>query len=155
MTPPADAIAAATHLQGAKIALICGTELIAYLRDDKPWIPDPNRWDLPGGVREAGETALDCALRETHEEFGIVVAPASVRHAAIYRAEAAGTLPARDVAFFVAEVSAEQVAGIVFGDEGQRWRMMPVAEFIAREDAVPGLRRCLADWQADWQAARP
>jgi hypothetical protein len=44
-------IAQATHLQGAKIALLVEGNLIAYLREDSPEIPNPSEWDLPGGIR--------------------------------------------------------------------------------------------------------
>lgn len=29
------------------------------------------RWDLPKGLIDAGETPIDCARRESHEEFGL------------------------------------------------------------------------------------
>jgi len=35
----------------------------------------------------------------------------------------------------------EEIASIRFGDEGQRWQMMPVAEFLAHPQAVPELQR--------------
>lgn len=42
-------------------------------------------WDLPKGLIEPGEAPVDCALRETHEEFGLAFEPASLinlgRHA--------------------------------------------------------------------------
>ena len=34
---------------GCKIALFCGDKLLTILRDDKPSIPWPNMWELPGG----------------------------------------------------------------------------------------------------------
>ncbi|PMD55488.1 uncharacterized protein K444DRAFT_537731 [Hyaloscypha bicolor E] len=33
----------------------------------------PNRWEIPGGVGEEGETILHCAARETFEETGLIV----------------------------------------------------------------------------------
>lgn len=33
------------------------------------------RWMLPGGKPEAGERAIDTAVREVHEELGIEIAP--------------------------------------------------------------------------------
>jgi 8-oxo-dGTP pyrophosphatase MutT (NUDIX family) len=36
------------------------------------------QWALPGGRRDAGESATDAALRELHEETGVRVAPGGV-----------------------------------------------------------------------------
>jgi 8-oxo-dGTP diphosphatase len=35
------------------------------------------------------------------------------------------------------------VANIRFGDEGQRWEMMPISDFVNHEAAVPHLRNGL------------
>lgn len=35
------------------------------------------KWDLPKGKMETGETPLDCALREVHEETGLKTQPGS------------------------------------------------------------------------------
>ena len=131
--------AAQTHV-GAKIALICDGALVAYLRDDFAHIPDPNLWDFPGGEREPGETALTCVLRETEEEFGLCLSPACVSYAASYPSHQPGRA---DVAFFVGRITQAQVQAIRFGDEGQCWRMMPVVEFLSREDAVRELQGAL------------
>ncbi|MEM6589601.1 MAG: NUDIX hydrolase [Pseudomonadota bacterium] len=136
-------IATSTELQGAKIAIIHAASVLVYLRDDLPHIPNPNQWDLPGGVREDGETALACALRETCEEFGLRLPSANIRHEAIYTAAPAGNLPQREVAFFVIDVSAKTIKDIKFGEEGQRWQMMPIDAFLTHANAVPELQTAL------------
>ncbi|WP_171133326.1 NUDIX domain-containing protein [Ruegeria sp. HKCCC1038] len=133
-------VAEATNLQGAKIAVICNDTVVTYLRDNFDHIPNPNQWDLPGGVREAGETALDCALRETQEEFGVCLSKSSVVYEATFIAQAAANLPKREVAFFVCMVSPDVVSIIEFGEEGQCWEMMPIRKFLTRDDAVPELQ---------------
>jgi len=37
-----------------------------------------NQWALPGGRLDAGESAIDAALRETEEEVGLRIAPSAV-----------------------------------------------------------------------------
>lgn len=44
-------------------------EVLLFLRDDKPEIPYPNLWDIPGGHFEAGETPEACIVREMIEEI--------------------------------------------------------------------------------------
>lgn len=48
-------------------------ELLLRLRDDRPDIIFPARWDLIGGAIEDGETPEDAAVRETLEELGLVL----------------------------------------------------------------------------------
>ena len=110
-----------------------GDCLLACLRDDVPHIPFPGHWDLPGGGAEPGETPVDCALRELHEEFGLRLSPARLRG----RAFPAWNDPARQSWLFRGCLTPAEIAAIRFGDEGQEWRMMPVAEFIAHPRAVP------------------
>jgi 8-oxo-dGTP diphosphatase len=45
-------------------------EVLLSLRDDKPEIPYPGRWDLLGGHIETGETPAQCIAREIQEEIG-------------------------------------------------------------------------------------
>ncbi|MFZ5570035.1 MAG: NUDIX hydrolase [Thermodesulfobacteriota bacterium] len=45
-------------------------QILLVLRDDKPDIPYPNCWDLPGGHVESGETPSRCIVREMNEEIG-------------------------------------------------------------------------------------
>ncbi len=46
-------------------------QVLLFLRDDKPGIPYPNMWDLPGGHVEAEETPRQCIIREMKEEMGL------------------------------------------------------------------------------------
>lgn len=133
---------------GAKIVLFHGEELLTYRRDDRPDIPHPNCWDLPGGGREGDETPEQCALRELREEFGIRLPQRQIlwgsRHI-----EPALQGPGRRVTFFFAGIIRPgQIAAIRFGDEGQYWRMRAVEAFIADPEAVPALaRRVETCWQ--------
>jgi 8-oxo-dGTP diphosphatase len=40
--------------------------------------PNAGRWGFPGGVLELGETVREGAMRELHEETGIVAEPAAI-----------------------------------------------------------------------------
>ncbi len=128
---------------GAKIALIHGDELVAYKRDDKPGIPYPGLWDLPGGGREGDETPVECALREVEEEFGIVLDPGAVHW--LRRYPRAG----QDGYFLAAEITQTQIEAIVFGDEGERWEMMLIEAFLDHPQAIASLKSRLADYLSE------
>jgi 8-oxo-dGTP diphosphatase len=101
-------------------------------------------WDLPGGGRENGESGPDCVVRETYEEFGIRVDGAKlnyVRHYENWRGASS-----RRALFFVGQLSRNQVATIVFGDEGQHWQMMAIIEFLESDEAIPHLQERLRDY---------
>ncbi|OWJ78839.1 NUDIX hydrolase [Haematobacter genomosp. 1] len=131
---------AGAPFDGAKIALFLGDDLLVMRRDDRPDLPWPGAWDLPGGGREGNETPEACVLRELEEEFGIRLPPPRLRWHCIHPRP--GLLPAH---FFAGTLTAEDVAAIRFGDEGQEWRLMPVAVFLTHPEAVPVLRSRVAD----------
>lgn len=129
-----DPVSALGPCLGAKAALICEGQILTYLRDDRPDLPWAGHWDLPGGGIEAGETALDCLLRETFEEFGLRLPPERL----IYRkAYPALDTPHCHTVFFAGWLEAGEIGQIRFGEEGQYWRMMAVEDFLGHPRAVP------------------
>ncbi len=130
---------------GAKIALLCEARLVVYRRDDKPSIPWPGLWDLPGGGREGDETPAACALREVEEEFGLALAPTRITWCRSYPSL---TVPGQLAYFFAAPITEAETAAIRFGDEGQYWTMMTCADFLARESVLPQLQDRLRDYLA-------
>lgn len=128
---------------GAKIALLCEGQLLTYVRDNKPDIPWPGQWDLPGGEREGEETPLQCALRETHEEFGLTIPPAAI----VWEREYSSLTDINTVTwFYVAQLPAGAFDNVVFGDEGERWEVMPVEQYLALEDAMDHLQIRLREY---------
>ncbi|MFU8881303.1 MAG: NUDIX hydrolase [Rhodobacterales bacterium] len=116
---------------GAKLAVFLGADLAVILRDARPDIPWPGRLDLPGGGREGAESPQQCALRETHEELGLRIAPSDLRWG--QRFIGCGG----PVWFFAAHLDAGCVDDVVFGNEGQGWQLMSPAAYLADPLAIP------------------
>ncbi len=129
---------------GAKIAAILGDALLVYARDDIAEIPFPGMLDLPGGGREGSETPAECVTRELFEEFGVALPVERLHYHRAYRL-ADGTTISH---FFAAYLTEDEAANVHFGDEGQDWALMPMADFIADADAVPRLREWLGHYLA-------
>jgi 8-oxo-dGTP diphosphatase len=100
-------------------------------RDDIGGIPWPGRIDLPGGTRDAGETPVACALRETAEEIGLAIAPGRVIWSRGYPGR---TLPEWLVA---ARITRAEAGALRLGHEGQACWMMEIAASLDAEDAIP------------------
>lgn len=123
---------------GAKAALFCGNGLLTCLRDSHPGLPWPGMWDLPGGGRDGDESPEDCLLREVWEEFGLRL---SLDRLAFRIVLPSMTVPTRPSVFFSATVTRAEIAAIRFGDEGQGWALMPVADFLSHPHAIPEMQR--------------
>ena len=132
-----------SEFTGAKIALIRGGAVLTYRRDNIPSIPYPNQWDLAGGGREGDETPEQCALRETFEEFGLVIDTSRI----VWKRRYPHALdPAEGAFFMVAEITEKEIGLISFGDEGQYWKMMNLYEFLHHRQAVTPLQNRLRDF---------
>lgn len=116
---------------GAKLALFIGDALLTILRDDRPDIPWPGHWDLPGGGREGNETPEACAVREIHEEVGLTIrVPDLLAGEAVQR-------PHGIVWFFAAHLPDAAQADVRFGGEGQRWVLMTPPEYCRHPKRIP------------------
>mgnify|MGYP000109043779 CR=1 FL=1 len=138
-------IADGRDFSGAKIILYCNGALVTYLRDDKPGIPFPALWDLPGGGAEINESPKACVMRETYEEFGLHLDPARITWERKY---ASALHKGMANWFFAAPITQAEIAAIQFGDEGQYWRMMPFNAYITHTTAVPHLQEQVRDFLA-------
>lgn len=128
---------------GCKIALFCGDKLLTILRDDKDNIPWPNMWELPGGGREGDESPFECAAREVYEELGIHLTEDCLLWSKVYPSM---LFERKQSVFMVSQLSQEQFDSIVFGDEGQGYKLMSIDEFLGSDKVVPQLQERLKDY---------
>ena len=128
---------------GCKIALFCGDKLLVILRDDKENIPWPNMWELPGGGREGDESPFECAAREVFEELGIHLTEDNLLGSKVYPSM---LFERKQSVFMVSQLSQEQFDSIVFGDEGQGYKLMSIDEFLGSDKVVPQLQERLKDY---------
>lgn len=128
---------------GCKIALFCGDKLLTILRDDKSNIPYPNTWELPGGGRESDETPFECVAREVYEELGIHLTEDCLLCSKVYPSM---LFEGKESVFLVGKLAQEQFDKIVFGDEGQGYKLMSVEEFLGSDKVVPQLQERVRDY---------
>ncbi len=128
---------------GAKLAILVGNQVVTILRDDRPDLPWPGHWDLPGGGREGDETPAACALRELGEELGLTLAPTDLcwSHVAVRNGAT--------IWFFAVEWPDFDPSAVVFGAEGQTWELAPLGWFMSEARVVPYHRERLALYLAE------
>jgi len=128
---------------GIKIVLCNDDQIITIQRDDKPGLRFAGMWDLPGGGREDDETPNETAKREVFEELRIILRDEDI----FYQKEYPAMVEKNLIAYFLAaKVTNKQIENIVFGDEGQGWKLMTIADLLADKNAVPHLRGRLEDF---------
>jgi len=128
---------------GCKIALFCGDKLLTILRDDKASIPWPNMWELPGGGREEDESPFECVAREVYEELEIHLTEDCLLWSKVYPSM---LFEGKESVFLVGKLRQEQFDSIVFGDEGQGYKLMSIEEFLGSDKVVPQLQGRLREY---------
>ena len=140
---PEDCLEARFEFTGCKIALICEGQILTILRYDKETIPWPNMWELPGGGREGDETPFECVAREVYEELSIQLSKDDVIWSWIYPSMLDGN---KKSVFLVGQLTQEQFESIIFGDEGQGYKLVSLEEFLTSDQVVPQLQERVRDY---------
>lgn len=138
-----DCLEARFEFTGCKIALFCGDKILTILRDDKETIPWPNMWELPGGGREGNETPFECVAREVYEELSIQLSKDDIIWSWIYPSMLDEN---KNSVFLVGQLTQEQFDSIVFGDEGQGYKLVSLEEFLTSDRVVPQLQERVRDY---------
>jgi len=102
-------------------------KILLIRRDNKPTIPNPNMWSIPGGQVEKGESFDEALVREIKEEIGIT--PKNYQLLGFFETE-------KQNAIYLLELTNEEIQEIKLGDEGQELKWFKPQE-IADIDAVP------------------
>ena len=98
---------------GVKSFIVYNKKLLLILRDNKPDIPSPNKWGLPGGAIEKNETILKAIKRELQEEINIV--PKSI----IYLGKQVYE-DGSEVFRYFTKLTKDEFQNIKLGNEGQK-----------------------------------
>lgn len=138
-----DCLEARFEFTGCKIALICEGQILTILRDDKEDIPWPNMWELPGGGREGNETPFECVAREVYEELNIQLSKDDVIWSRLYPSMLDEN---KKSVFLVGKLTQEQFESIIFGDEGQGYKLVSFEEFLISDRVVPQLQERVRDY---------
>lgn len=128
-----------------KIALIKGDEVLVIQRDNQPGLRFADMWDFPGGGRENDETPFECVAREVDEELGIKLDVRSIIWEKTYPAMHDPNLTAY---FMAAKIDDNDIASIVFGDEGQGWKIIKIDDFMSDPTIIEPLKGRLSDYLA-------
>lgn len=97
----------------SKAVVIYKKKILLLLRDNIPGLKDANKWSLPGGILEPGETHKEALERELKEEINIV--PQNVKYIGSLR-----FLFLFKHSFFIVRLTTREFRKVKLGNEGQK-----------------------------------
>jgi MutT/NUDIX family protein len=98
---------------------------------------------LPGGGREGDESPFECVAREVYEELGINLTEDCLLWSKVYPSM---IFEGKESVFLVGQLTQDQFDSIVFGDEGQGYKLMSTEEFLGSDKVVPQLQDRVRDY---------
>jgi 8-oxo-dGTP diphosphatase len=121
---------------GSKGIVFIGDKMVVNQRDDKAKL-FPLMMDLPGGMREEGESPFETFKREVFEEIGIHIEKADIVYAHQYESI---SKPNDFGYFFATRHLPLTEKDIVFGNEGLGYTLMTPSEFVSLDNAIQKLQ---------------
>lgn len=119
-------------------------EILLQLREDKPALPYPGYWVIPGGAIDEGESPDEAVIREIEEEFGIQVEKKRLSFLGAYAGK-----PDFNVAFIYAYTTPDGIA--LKNLEGEATKYFTFGEMIKlalgfnqNERLIPLIKKHLA-----------
>ena len=105
----------------AKAITIYNKKLLLILRDNFAHIADPNKWNLPGGEVDEGETYEEAIMREFYEE--LCIKPKNVKRIGILEHS-----DGSKHALFYIQLDNDECKSLKLGNEGQELRFFKYDE---------------------------
>ena len=136
---------------GSKVALIYGQQLVVLRKDDIPGLHSAGMWDLPGGRSEAGESPIQCLVRETKEEVGLDIEGYPIEWMREYPSSSACD---QSEYFMVVKISKRDTEKMTLGDEGQDLQLMTLSKFVSLDNAITHLVVGVQDYLNDMNHLR-
>lgn len=107
-------------------------------------------WTLVGGMADANESPLDCVIRETHEETGLLLDPSRFTLIGYRYVEARAGRTEDSQLYFKAILTSEETAAITLQDgELSEFRFVSLAELKNYADA-PRMQAVIAAASGDF-----
>ncbi len=117
-------------------------KFLFVLRDDKPWIPNPNMWGLFGGAIEPGETLLDTIKRELAEEINIDVFDIKKIHSMEVTHNIQGKTHEVIGHYFIGKTNTADLSKTIL-NEGQKVAFFSLEEISKIKNASPSIKKLI------------
>jgi 8-oxo-dGTP diphosphatase len=133
-------------LNGAKVFIKNrnSNEFLFHLRDNKPNIPNPNKWSLFGGGIEENEIPKEALKRELLEEIGINIDNLVLLNVFKIKQEVNKKIFSIKIHLFKTEVDSKTIGTLT---EGQKAEWFTLDE-ILKQDLVPQLKAIITKYNS-------